>query len=124
MRRSVEQGMQRPLVWKSVDMGVYAGRSREGRHLLKDRYDGCGLVRALSQRERGALGKIGREPKMRRGRGSRIVCEWCGKCRQGSKMAFDNGWPLIRADAGSLSFSFPFAPSVRLALSERQEDEE
>lgn len=62
MRRSVEQGMQRPLVWKSVDMGVYAGRSREGRQLLKDRYDGMwvgerfeskGERRAWKKRQRG-----------------------------------------------------------------------
>lgn len=94
MRRSVEQGMQRPLVWKSVDMGVYAGRSREGRQLLKDRYDGMWVgERVESKGERGALGKRGREVKMRRGRGRRVVCEWCGKCRQGSKMASITDWP-------------------------------
>lgn len=35
-------------------------------------------------------------------------------------MAFDNGWLLIRADAGSLLFfSFPLRLSVRLAWSEK-----
>ena len=34
-------------------------------------------------------------------------------------MAFDNGWLLIRADAGSLLFLFSFTSSVRLALSEK-----
>lgn len=45
-------------VWKSEDMGVYAGRSREGQQLLKDGCDGCGLVRAFeSEGERRAWEK-------------------------------------------------------------------
>lgn len=33
-------------------------------------------------------------------------------------MVFDNGWPLIRADAGSLFSSSVIVSAVRLALSE------
>ncbi len=67
-------------------MGVYARGSRERPRLWNERYGGE-LVRALSQgRERRAW-ENRQEPKMRRGRGRRVVCEWCGNCWQGSKMA-------------------------------------
>ena len=86
-----------------------------------------GWVKAMSQgRERRAW-ESRQEEKMRRGRGRRVVvCEWCGNCWQGSRIAFDNGWLLIRADAGSLLFFFflfSFTSSVRLALSEAHYNE-
>ena len=47
-----------------------------------------------------------------------------GKLLAGIEDGVDNGWSLIRADAGSLFFfSSSFASAVRLAVSEGQDDE-
>lgn len=58
---------------------------------------------------------------MRRGRGRRVVWGVVWKVLAGIEDGLDNGWPLIRADAGSLSvlflfFSFLFLLRLEYAL--------
>lgn len=93
--------MRRPLDAESVDVGVYAGGRREGRS-YRTSVNGCEFERALSQgRERGALGKVGKSQKAT-GAGKEGSLRVVWKLLAGIEDGFDNGWPLIRADAGSL----------------------
>ena len=62
---------------------------------------------------------------MRRRRGKKGTLRVVGTLLAGIEDGVDNGWSLIRADAGSLFFFFlsSFASAVRLAVSECQGDE-